>query len=108
MLTVVLKASGDQVTGQITNEEDDGVGESRATEDDESDSGVDRDRDSAAGGSDGGGGGRGGRRGKKAAGVGGRVPFVLLLKKATDLVLQPFQSLQVRCWHPLCGTESDM
>lgn len=94
LLTVVLKSSGDQLTGQVA---DAGAGESRSTEDDESSNGVDRDRDSGAGGSDGGGGGRGR---KKAAGAGGRAPFLLLLKKATDLVLQPFQALQVRCWHP--------
>lgn len=33
--------------------------------------------------------------GGKVGSGGGKSPFVLLLKKATDLVLQPFQSLQV-------------
>eukprot|EP00903_Cladosiphon_okamuranus_P009303 g8875.t1 len=93
LLTVLLKSSGDHLTGHIVDREHGSTGGSMGTEDDESSNGMDRDRDSAAGGSDGGGGG--GRGDKKAAGRGGRVPFVLLLKKAADLVLQPFQALQV-------------
>lgn len=97
LLTVLLKSSGE--TGQIVDREHAGAGESRATEDDETSNGMDRERDSAAGGSDGGAGG--GRGDKMAAGARGRVPFLLLLKKATDLVLQPFQALQVRYeWVP--------
>lgn len=91
---MLLKSSGDHLTGQIVDREHVGAGESKATEDDESSNGMDRDRDSGAGGSDGGGGG--GRSDMKAAKATGGVPFLLLLKKATDLVLQPFQALQVR------------
>ncbi len=96
---MVLKSPEDQLTGPIVEEEDGGAGENRATEDDDSSRGVDRDRDSVGGRSD----RSGGRwRGRKAGGAAGRVPFVLLLKKATDLVLQPFQVLQVRMLAPIC------
>lgn len=94
MLTVVLKSTfREQLTGQIIDEEDArGVGHDGILEDDASGSGVGG--ESVAGGSeDGSSRGRTGRRrGREAE---GRVPFVLLLKKATDLVLQPFQALQV-------------
>lgn len=36
--------------------------------------------------------------GEKVGAGGAKSPFVLLLKKATDLVLQPFQSLQVNAF----------
>lgn len=91
---MVLKSSlREQLTGQIIDEEDAGrVGNDGVFDDDASGSGVGA--DSGAGGSEDGSGGRrtGLRRGREAE---GRVPFVLLLKKATDLVLQPFQALQV-------------
>lgn len=96
---MVLKSSEDQLTGQIVEEEDSDAGGNRAIEDDDSSKGVDRDRDSVGGGSDRSG---GRRRGRKGAGAAGRVPFVLLLKKAADLVLQPFQVLQVRTLAPIC------
>lgn len=86
----MLNSSAEQLTLQTIGEDGAGGGGNRAAEDDESSGGG---RESGAEGSDGGSGGN--------SGVGrarGRAPFVLLLKKATDLVLQPFQALQVCCW----------
>lgn len=91
---MVLQSSGER-TGQVEEQDDDslsvrgGGGEARATDDDESSRGK-----GSFGGSD-------GSRGRAGRGLGaGQAPFILLLKKTTDLVLQPFQALQV-CF--LCG-----
>lgn len=88
LLTIVLNLSGEQLASQAISEDGSGGGGNRAAEDDESSSGAGR--DSAAEGSD-----SGGRGNNRAGRAEGRAPFVLLLKKATDLVLQPFQALQV-------------
>lgn len=69
LLTVVLKSSGEQ-TGKVETEDD---------------------RGSVGNGSGMTAGAEAGRR----SGGGRRFPFLLLLKKTTDLVLQPFQALQV-------------
>ncbi|CAM9742155.1 unnamed protein product, partial [Ectocarpus fasciculatus] len=91
LLTVVLKLSGEQLPGQIAEEGEDfgGVGTSGATDDDDSSRGAGRDS-GGSGSSD-----AGRRGGKGGSRPGGRVPFVLLLKRAMDLVLQPFQALQI-------------
>lgn len=88
---MVLKLSGEQLPGQIAEEGEafGGVGTSGATDDDDSSRGAGRDS-GGSGSSD-----AGRRGGKGGSRPGRRVPFVLLLKRAMDLVLQPFQALQV-------------
>lgn len=77
LLTVVLKASGENTIGEISEEE----GEDALSIES---SGITRSVGASEGGATGG------------AGAVARVPFALLLKKTVDLVLQPFQALQVR------------
>lgn len=98
LLMIVLKLSGEHVgevhdDGETPPVRDSGGGPARPTDDDERPI-----RRGSYGGGDGGTvrGNIGIESGIEGAMQPTRAPFVLLLKKTNDLVLQPFQALQVR------------